>query len=403
MNPVGVIARYHLRKSVVSRGFLLSVIGIPLLLGVSITIGILVQTTQTHPRLGVVDPGRILHTLVPPHTATEDQIEIQIFNSREAGQSALETGRISGLYILPSQYPTIRSVELIYQATPSWQEQQYFMNVLRVNLLKNYPEDTIIRVISSPTVTIHSLDTNRVFSSSGPNAGSLLPVILGVIFMFSILPVSEMLVGALGEEQANRTMEIMLTSLKPNQLIAGKLIAAAGTVLALILIWLALLFVGTWAGAAIWHNTWLQDIRIPVSDSVQIIFLMLTGLFFSASMLIFVGSLMHGEEEVKQASSLIVLPFMLPLYVLPLLLENPNSSTSLLFSLLPITSTLVLGIQSLFMEVTWGKILAAAGIQMAFCLLFTWLAAKAFRRGMLRYGQRVRLSELFASDTKRDH
>ncbi len=399
-NPVYAIAAYHLKKNLLSRGFILAVIGMPLLIVVSISIGFLTRSLQKTPAIGVVDPVNVVKITLPAGTAEENRIAIAKYPNREEGLKAVQAGMIDCLYVLPDTYPADRNVELIFQTQPTYIVQEYFQDVLRTNLLQNYPAGTVDRALYAPGVTIHSLDTNRVFSSTGPRAGDLLPLALGVIFMFSLFPISEILVGTLGDEKANRTMEIVLTSLKPSQLIFGKLIAASGIVVGVILSWLVMLLIGSWSAGAIWHVSWMQDFRLPWRETAQIVLLMVSGLVFAASMLILIGAMLQGEEEVKQAAGLVGMPFLLPMYVLPILLGNLSSPLNLVFALLPFTSPQVIGIQSLFTEIAWWKILAAMGIQIVCSVVFVRLSALAFQRGMLRYGQSVRLGELFGKSRK---
>ena len=399
-NPMLTIARYHLRKHLWSRSFLFAVMGMPLLILVSGTIGALSATMAAPQRIGAADPGGVLGKLPTPEENSDANVALVIFSTRADGMKALETDLIDGLYVLPANYPQDKTVELIYRTPPGWQAQDYFVDLLRVNLLQKYPVGIIERVNNPPTITIHSLETQRVFTSSGPNAGSLVPTILSAIFTLSLFPISEMLVGTLGDEKSNRTMEIMLTSIKPFQLIGGKLIAAAGVVMALNLIWMGMLSAAYGVIMIFWPQEWLKNIQVAPGDVLQIVLLMVSGLVFTASLLIFVGAILQGDEEVKQAAGLIILPFMLPIYVLPILLQGSNSPIGVLLALLPFSSTQAIGIQSLFEAQSWWKVLAAFGLHVAFSAVFVWLGALAFRRGMLRYGQNISLRELFSRDNR---
>ena len=400
-NVITTIAIYHLRKNILSRSFLFSVMGMPSLFLVAIGLSLFTLSFIENPKIGAVDPDGILQDRSMPETPFLKNPEIIIFPDRSSAMEALDNEKIGSIYILPHNYPTERKVELIYHNAPSANVQEFFIDILKKNLLAGFPDGVINRVINRPVVVIHSLETNRVFTSSGPNLGSLLPTMLGVIFVFAIFPVSEMLVGALGDEKANRTMEVMLTSLKPSHLIAGKLFAAAGMVLSLMLIWIAMIGVAYGTALSIWPQSALKDIQISANDVLQIILLVISGLVFAAALLIFFGAILNSEEEVKQAAGMVLLPFMLPIYVLPILIQSPNSPLGLLMSLLPFTSTLAIGIQSLFEAQPWWKVLLAFSFQISGAMFFVWLAGRAFRYGMLRYGKSIRLKELFQRDPQR--
>jgi len=400
-SPVLTIARYHLRKNIWSRSFLSAVLGVPSLAAVTIGLILLLFSFIETPNIGVVDPGRILQVTTMQEPIFLENPNIIFLSDRSSALNALDSEVVDSVYILPADYPTDRSIELIYYIKPSLTVTKFFNDLMTINLLNAYPEEVIARFLTSPIIIIHSLQTNRVFSSLGPDLGSLLPALLGCLYIMAIYPVSEMLVGALGEERANRTMEIVLTSLKPTELITGKLIAAAGMVLSLLTIWSTMLGLAYVAVMMIWPQSQLTNIQVSLNDLLQIVLLMVTGMLFTSATLIFIGAVLQSEEEVKQVSGLTLMPFMLPIYLTPFLLGNQTSPFGIIMALLPFSSTTIIAIQSAFEAQSWWKILAAAGIQIASAGFFVWLGARAFRYGMLRYGKRIRLSELFQRQTQR--
>jgi ABC-2 type transport system permease protein len=299
------------------------------------------------------------------------------------------------LYILPPGYPADRQVELLFYDPPDWQTQEYFADILRLNLLAGFPEEITLRAIEEPQVSIHSLTSGRSFPAAGPNAGTLATLILAVIYMFALFPIAEILVGALGDEKANRTIEIVLTSIKPSQLMLGKIAAVIGMVLVEIVAWLLMVILAVWIGGTWFHVKWMQNVTIPWWDVLQFTLLAVSGLAFYCAAMVFVGSLLHEREEIRQAASLVILPVFLPLYVLPALLETPNGPIALAFALLPITSVQAQGIQLFLIPVSAWITISAIAINLASAGLCAWLASIAFRQASLRYGQAVKLGSLF--------
>jgi ABC-2 type transport system permease protein len=89
------------------------------------------------------------------------------------------------------------------------------------------------------------------------------------------------------------------------------------------------------------------------------------------------------------------IPLFLPLYVLPVLITQPEGTLALVFTYLPVTSVMTVGFLSIFREVPTHQIALSAGISALSGLGIVWLAARAFRIGMLRYGKGIRLREVF--------
>ena len=86
---------------------------------------------------------------------------------------------------------------------------------------------------------------------------------------------------------------------------------------------------------------------------------------------------------------------MIPLYLLVILIESPNGTLSVLLSVLPFTSLLTVGFRSMFAVIPFWQIGVCVAIQTLCALGALWLAASVFRLGMLRYGQRLKLGEIF--------
>jgi ABC-2 type transport system permease protein len=79
-------------------------------------------------------------------------------------------------------------------------------------------------------------------------------------------------------------------------------------------------------------------------------------------------------------------------------LPNPDGALALAFSFFPPTSIIAFGVRSLIMVVPTWQVVVSMIISLTGGLFLTWLAGRAFRLSMLRYGQRLRLSELFRND-----
>ena len=87
---------------------------------------------------------------------------------------------------------------------------------------------------------------------------------------------------------------------------------------------------------------------------------------------------------------------MLPIYVAQPMIETPNGSIPMLLSFLPFTSMMTTGLRNMTIAVPLWQMLLSVAIQSACAASALWLAAGAFRIGMLRYGQRLRLREVIS-------
>jgi ABC-2 type transport system permease protein len=80
--------------------------------------------------------------------------------------------------------------------------------------------------------------------------------------------------------------------------------------------------------------------------------------------------------------------------MLILIVESPHSTPVVLMTLMPFTALMTIAIRSLFFSVPLWQVAASVAIQTGFALLMIWLAGRAYRLGMLRYGKRLSLKDI---------
>lgn len=395
MSLTWLVAVHHFRREVFKRSYLLTLFSLPLFVAFVITMGrIGAAINDESYRVGVVDPGGFIRTLEVPDA--DDDVVIHLYDSEEQALAALEdeTDPIDGVYLLPPDYPENRNVELVVRENLDFQAQNHFAELLQTNLLTAGAPELVERVIEGGSLLIRATESNREFPASNPTAGLFMPVIGAVIYVFTLFPIAGIMAGALGDEKVNRTIEVLITTISTRQLLGGKILAVTLMALLQITTWTLFLALAVWIGAEGFDLPWLQNLAIPWRDVGAVALLAVPGFFFYGATLVLIGSLIDDAETLQQVSGLISIPLFFPLYVLPILISEPDGTLSQVFALLPITSVLTVGLQSIFREVPAGLLAASAGISVLSGLGMVWLAARAFRIGMLRYGKRIRLREL---------
>ena len=361
-------------------------------------IGLVYLMTYVHEgniRLGIVDPAGFLR--VTSLDGREDIAQIIVFETAEAAEVQLmdEKNPLTAVYYLPEDYPNTIQIEMVYTDWPSSDARDYFTDLLRYNLLAGQPEALVNRVIEGQHLTFHATEYNREFADDRMTADMFIPLGLSVMYIFTIVPVASIMLGALGEEKVNRTIEVIMTSISPKQMITGKILAVSGIALLQVSIWLIFAVLAIWVSSTWFDMEFFQNIQVRWRDVLALVLLAIPGYLFYSSALVMLGSVIDDEEALQQAGGLVFIPLFLPMYVLPILMEQPESVVATVFSILPITSVQTVGLQSTFFEVPTWRIWVSAGSSMLIALGTIWLASRAFRMGMLRYGKRIRIFELF--------
>lgn len=114
----------------------------------------------------------------------------------------------------------------------------------------------------------------------------------------------------------------------------------------------------------------------------------------AAAVMFALGATVVEPQEGQAIGSLLFMGLMAPVYALMAIANDPNGAVAVALSLLPLTSVLTFGLRNMLAVVPAWQLLASVGIQTICAIGALWVAGRAFRLGMLRYGQRLRLGEI---------
>jgi ABC-2 type transport system permease protein len=397
MRNVWLVAKHEYRRMVMRRGFVLGTIAIPLglilVFGLAIVVAISQQNTLP---IGYVDMADVLEIARQADLPDpEDRVQIRAYPDQAAAVAALEGEQIQAFFVLPPGYPEELQVDLYYLDSPpdndAWQD---FDDFVRANLLAAQPPDVQARLLAGSEIAVEDVASGRIFSSSSV-VNIILPFVASIFFIIATMSAAGYLLRVVADEKENRTMEIMLTSVTPNQLIAGKALGLLAAALSQLLIYIVfavvLLRVATPYVAA------LQQFELPWT------YIGIAAIFFFpayalvASVMVAIGGAVTEFQQGQQIAGLLNLTFMIPLFLTGILFENPGHPAMVALTLFPTTSFLTillrwgLGTVPLWQLITsWSLLIASAAAMI-------WVAARVFHAGMLRYGQPLSLRGVLAA------
>jgi ABC-2 type transport system permease protein len=394
MSKMWLIARYQFRQEVSKRSFFLVLFSMPLFLTLSIGLGYLVsRLEQESTTLGYVDQaGLLVKTLAEPE---EYDVRLVPFDTPQGAQATLEAEQIDAYYVLAADYADTHQAELVYFEPPDRHAVRHFQNVVRLNLMADQSRPVVERTLFGANLTVRATESQREFPAGGPSAGQFVPLIAAAIFAFLVLTTSGYMMEVVVEKE-NRTMEIVVSSVSPAQMMTGRIIGALGIALMQLAVWLAFLAGAVWLGGSVLEIDWLQNVNPNWRDILMIVVVALPSYLCIAALMTVVGTTLVESQEVQQAGPLFFILLFLPMYLLVPITENLNGPLSLGLSFFPVTSVVTISIRSIFMEIPTWQIIVSATIALASGVVMVWLAGKAFRMSMLRYGQRLKWRELFA-------
>lgn len=392
MRKLWLVAKHEYLKRVIQRSFLFAVLGIPLLMiGVS-GISILVALGRSDSRpIGYVDQANLLDPELLPALAADESgfAEIQPYPDEAAARDALEAGQIQAYYLIPATYVETKQLSLTYdEDEPGAGIQNDFETYVRASLVSRQPAQVQDLLSEGLDLTIQSSDGSREMSQ-GDVVGILLPFVVTFFLFFAIASAGGYLLQAVTDEKENRTVEIITTSISPVQLMGGKALGLMAVSITQILIWVVALVVALSIAARAFEE--LPPITMPWT------LLGLTVLYFVptftliAGMMTTIGAAVTEQQQGQQIAGIINMLFILPIFFVALVFTQPNSPFMVLLTLFPTTAFITILLRWSMASVPLWQMALSWVLLVTTALGSVWLAARVFRMGMLRYGQRLSL------------
>jgi len=393
MSKFWLVVKYTYLKQVGRKSFLLATLGIPvgIALVMALAIFLAVSSEDTRPA-GYVDQSGLLDSSWIGEL-DEDAIPLIPFDGMDAARQAVESDEIQGFFVVPPEYPSPLRVDLYFWDEPvSYDAWRSFNNFLRLNFIGDRPVQVREIAIDGAEMVVLTEDGQNEFRAGADLINFILPVFASFFFFMAVMSSGGYLLQAVTDEKENRTIEILSTSLSPEQLIGGKAIGLLGVSLTQILIWLISIVVIVLIGR--------NSIEVLQAFQAPWEYLLLVGAFLIptfvliAGIMTAVGGIVTELSQGQQISGLINIVFMSPWFLLTVILTNPNSPILRTMSLIPFTAFMAMTMRFSFTTIPFWELAVSWLILMATAGLSVWLSARIFRMGMLRYGQRLNLKEI---------
>jgi ABC-2 type transport system permease protein len=362
-----------------------------MILMVTILIGMEIDTTP----LGYVDHSGVLKDPIPAPTPATFSFQVPMipFQNEDDARQALESGELQAYYVLEESFTQTGGAKVVYVDEPESLTRAQFNDYLAANLLADQPPEVIERVTLGSNVIVSTIDESRQMHEEDW-FNILIPIFMGVAFIVAIFSTSGYLMQAVAEEKENQTMEIVVTSVSPGQLMGGKIFGDIAIGLTQILAWF--LFIFSLLMVVQNRVQWLQTISISLDTIALNLMIMIPAFFMFAALMAAIGATVTEASEGQQVVGLISLPVWIPFMLIVSIMQNPNSPMAIGLSFFPLTAPLTMVLRAGFTVIpTWQVIISVSAVIIS-ALGALWLAGRAFRIGMLRYGQRVRWREVFS-------
>jgi len=351
----------------------------------------------------------------------------------EETKKKVEAGNHYGALIIPKQ----DSLEILAKLIEFYSKDSPGMSVM--NTLENKIEQKLRNnKLNNFGIDIDKINASRIqsdikmYNFSGEESSKLINglkigvgAIAGYMLMMFVMIYGTSVMRSVIEEKTSRIIEVIVSSVKPFQLMLGKIIGNASAGLLQFFIWGILLFIISTVATSVFgvDMVEMQTSKLPAEqlqaakqaaggDKMQLIiqeilrlpilkmfllfiFYFLGGYMLYSSLFAAVGAAVDNETDTQQFMLPIMLPLILGVYVgFATVINDPHGPISVAFSYIPLTSPIVMLMRVPF-GVSWYELAISMALLLITFIFMVWLAAKIYRVGILMYGKKPTYKDLY--------
>ncbi|MCM1077658.1 MAG: ABC transporter permease [Bacteroides sp.] len=429
MSNIGIVIEREYMERVKKKSFIITTILMPILMLVLMALPAILMTfvDSSATTISVIDNS---NQILPQLKNTES---IKFRPATDATvDSALTREGVDAVLVIPANIVTNPHTNLKYYTngpssiTTESEVTGQINGIVETQRLRSYNIENLNEILDEVKSNV-SLTTVRADKDSEESDSSAFSYAIGIamtfiLYMF-LLIYGQMVMTSIIEEKGNRVLEVVVSSIKPAQLMMGKIIGVALVAVTQIVIWGVLLAVmSAYLFPALMPADAMADITAvqngnfdQVSDTSAIEIIQAVGMIGNVShllsliammtiFLIFgfllyssifaaVGSAVDNIQDASQLTSLAVFPIVFGLIFAMVAAADPMGSVAFWMSMFPLTSPMVMVARIPFGIPTWEIILSLVLLAAAF-IGMVWLAGKIYRVGIFMYGKKPNIKEL---------
>ena len=423
MGALSLIIRREYKARVRNRSFIIMTFLSPLIVvGMIMLITYLTQLNQdSHRTIVVVDESGLFYKEFESTDALT-YMDLSPIGFDQAKISVLENGYYGLLYIPENVKQQSSSVKFYGDEVPGYStldaiEEQIEKKLTDEKLIdRGVDLDLIDQSKTKVSINIENFTGTRTSKvSNWIKAG--FGGAAGYLLMMFIIIYGNMVMRSVIEEKTNRIIEVIISSVKPFKLMMGKIIGTTlagitqfmiwiligGTLLFLLSAYLGLDASSTQNPVGNMGATDLDKIELIVLDIINLPLLKLAlffivyfigGYFLYSSIYAAIGAAVDSETDTQQFMLPIIMPLMLAIYVgFFAVIENPHGTVSTAFSMIPLTSPIVMLMRIPF-GVPWWELLISISLLVVSFIFTVWFGAKIYKVGILMYGKKATYKEI---------
>ncbi|MCB0501056.1 MAG: ABC transporter permease [Bacteroidetes bacterium] len=433
MNKIWLIFKREYLTKVKKRAFIVTTLVVPVLfVAAMIGIALISQSSSEQISFAVKDDSGLFQNKV--RGMDTDNLTFVYFDSSNITKDSLlqtysKMGYSGVLYIPPIDFEAERQLKTInyytYHTiglkTKAYLEAE-LSEVIRSGRIKqlNYDE-AIIAQLNQP-ITIQTTIDGDQSSDGKTEIATAIGYLIGFIIYIYLFAYGAMVMRSVMEEKTNRIVEVIITTIKPFQLMMGKILGIGAVGLTQLIIWAVIFFTTfTLAGFLLGPELMQAQSTMPSAEMTQMdaadmeekianalmylgelnwfrvglsfLFYFLFGYILYAAQFAAIGSAASDDGDVQTLMFPISIPIIISIVIMMAIIDQPNSSLAFWGSVIPFTAPVVMMSRIPFEIPFWEQLLSMI-ILLGSALTMVWIAGRIYRIGILIQGQKVSFSKL---------
>ena len=434
MSNIFIIIQREFNERVRKKSFIITTILMPFLMIALMVAPVLIMkyASGDTKQVVVVDESQKIATRL---NNTEELVFEQTDLSTEVARKEL-TYKYAVLYIGSDVMENPSNVRLYVNSSSSISVEStissQISNIIESEKLKRYNIENLEQIldeVKTPvTVQVFRNDKSQETDTQAQSSviASVVAYILGFILYMFLLIYGSMVMQAVIEEKNSRVLEVMVCSVRPFDLMMGKILGVAAVAVTQIVIWAVLVIgVSTFALPAMMPDNMMAGIEAVQqgnmaatsaiegmdADMIQavaaatdfgyivkifsfLLLFLLGGYLLYSAMFAAVGSAVENVQDAGQLQMPITLPIILALMIMLVVINDPNSPVAFWCSMIPLTSPIVMMARIPY-DVPMWEIITSLVLLYASFIGMVWVAGKIYRVGIFMYGKKPSFKEIF--------
>ncbi|NOZ63281.1 MAG: ABC transporter permease [Calditrichaeota bacterium] len=419
MNKFLTIFKREYLSRVKTKGFIIGTVLTPILLiGLTLGPGLLFRLSSEKIRhYAVIDMSDIVYdefvkamndtlsTGEPMYVlqrvnATNETLEAE----KEKLAKAVDSDKLDGYFVIPADVVQSNKSEYYAKNMNDFERNIMYQNIIS-RVITNYrlkQSNLDPKIIKNLTRRI-DLKTFKIEKGGKEKEDRGFSFVITFVMLFflymALIMYGVFVMRSVYEEKTSRVVEMIVSSCRPFQLMAGKVLGVGAVGLTQYAIWtgvaaLLTIYAGSIIAMVAPSAASVPIPTIPISVLVYFIIFFVLGYLLFATLYAMVGSMVNSDQDAQQfqfpVMIFIILAFFLAFYII----RNPDTTLAKFASFFPLFSPITMFTRISVQAPPFGEILLSIVILILTIIFFIWLAAKIFRVGILMYGKRPTLPEI---------